>query len=405
MSLQANLSSPDIATAYQDILNARGIDWVILTYEKASNDLRVQSTGNGLQDLEEEFSDGRIQYAFARVTDPNTRLPKFVQINWCGDGVPEAKKGFFHTHSSAVARFFRGTHVVINARNESDVTPSLIMSRVESASGSKYSAHLEPERKFEPIAPVGTNYTPVGKVDISALRSAVAPTPPKSAIPSISRPFVATHNAPSSSEQTVQFTAVSNAVPAAQVPADAWDAPTRTVSAGSKRPLAVPRPPPSVAAESFSISTGFATVPSSNIPTKPSPEDRIAPIGTAYTPVSLPPPRKLNNPFEARAQAALASQPSPRSTGASSGKMTWSERQALAKKRADEEEIASRAAADPLPSRLSPSMLPNERTEVGKVDVSVLQEIAIMNLEPDAEVSPPLPLHRRRRHLHRLHQL
>jgi hypothetical protein len=41
-----------------------------------------------------------------------------VQINWCGDGVPEAKKGLFHMHSSAVARFFRGTHVVINARNE-----------------------------------------------------------------------------------------------------------------------------------------------------------------------------------------------------------------------------------------------------------------------------------------------
>jgi hypothetical protein len=59
MSLQVNLSSPDIANAYQDILNGRGIDWVVLTYEKASNDLRVQSTGNGLEDLEEEFSDGR----------------------------------------------------------------------------------------------------------------------------------------------------------------------------------------------------------------------------------------------------------------------------------------------------------------------------------------------------------
>ena len=89
MSLQVNLSSPDITKAYQDVLNARGIDWIILTYEKASNDLRVQSTGNGLDDLEEEFSDGRykaptsshfnfltpsrgrIQYVFARVTDPN----------------------------------------------------------------------------------------------------------------------------------------------------------------------------------------------------------------------------------------------------------------------------------------------------------------------------------------------
>ncbi|KAH9160569.1 hypothetical protein EDB89DRAFT_1862714 [Lactarius sanguifluus] len=205
MSLQVNLSSPDITKAYQDVINARGIDWLILTYEKASNDLRVQSTGSGLEDLEEEFSDGRrappyifshstliLTYAFARVTDPNSNLPKYVQINWCGDGVPEAKKGLFHTHSSAVARFFRGTHVVISARNESDVTPSLIMSRVESASGAKYSTHNEQARKFEPIAPVGTNYTPVGKVDIASLRSALA-TPsaaPKPAVPSAPRPAV-----------------------------------------------------------------------------------------------------------------------------------------------------------------------------------------------------------------------
>lgn len=49
---------------------------------------------------------------------PQSQLPKFVQINWCGDGVPEAKKGLFHTHSSAVANYLRGSHVVISARNE-----------------------------------------------------------------------------------------------------------------------------------------------------------------------------------------------------------------------------------------------------------------------------------------------
>lgn len=74
-------------------------------------------------------------YAFVRVQDPNVRvlftmsyitgltsskseLPKFVQINWCGDGVPEARKGLFYSHSTAVAKFLRGAHVVISARNE-----------------------------------------------------------------------------------------------------------------------------------------------------------------------------------------------------------------------------------------------------------------------------------------------
>lgn len=60
MSLQVNLSSTDILQAYQDVLNARGIDWAVFAYERGSNDLKVQSTGNGgLEELEEEFSDGR----------------------------------------------------------------------------------------------------------------------------------------------------------------------------------------------------------------------------------------------------------------------------------------------------------------------------------------------------------
>jgi len=158
MSLQVNLSSREINDAYQNVVAGGGVDWAVFTYDKGTNDLKVQSTGDGgLEELQEEFSDGRsvscpaarliqselivsprIQYAFARVIDPNVRsfrsasarvdlrylfysqskLTKFVQINWCGDGVPVAKKGLFHSHSSAVARFFRGTHVVVNARNE-----------------------------------------------------------------------------------------------------------------------------------------------------------------------------------------------------------------------------------------------------------------------------------------------
>ncbi|KIP01223.1 hypothetical protein PHLGIDRAFT_97125, partial [Phlebiopsis gigantea 11061_1 CR5-6] len=171
MSLQVNLSNRDILQAYQDVLNSRGIDWVMLAYERGSNDLKVQATGSGgLEELEEEFSDGRMQYAFARVKDRNSELDKFVQINWCGDGVPEARKGLFYSHSTAVANFLKGSHVVISARNESDVSPALIMSRVEAASGAKYSAHKEAPRRFEPIAPVGTNYVPVGRPDIDSLR-------------------------------------------------------------------------------------------------------------------------------------------------------------------------------------------------------------------------------------------
>jgi drebrin-like protein len=60
MSLQVNLSSREIYDAYQDVVNAKDIDWAIFTYERGSNDLKVQATGSGgLGELEEEFSDGK----------------------------------------------------------------------------------------------------------------------------------------------------------------------------------------------------------------------------------------------------------------------------------------------------------------------------------------------------------
>lgn len=57
-----------------------------------------------LADLIDEFSDGRIQFAFVRVNDPNTTLPKFVLIAWCGEGVPERTKGYFTSHVAAVSK-------------------------------------------------------------------------------------------------------------------------------------------------------------------------------------------------------------------------------------------------------------------------------------------------------------
>jgi hypothetical protein len=35
-----------------------------------------------LLDLVDEFSDGRIQFAFVKIKDPNTSLPKNVLIAW-----------------------------------------------------------------------------------------------------------------------------------------------------------------------------------------------------------------------------------------------------------------------------------------------------------------------------------
>ncbi|KIK69805.1 hypothetical protein GYMLUDRAFT_143745, partial [Collybiopsis luxurians FD-317 M1] len=198
MSLQ--LTDPSIRSTYLDIINSSSdIDWAIYTTSfspapSGPSSLKVQSTGSGgLSELEDEFYDGRIQYAFARVTDPGSQLPKFVLINWCGDGVPESKKGLFASHAAKVADFLKGAHVVISARNESDVAPSVIMKRVEAASGAKYSFQQQNPSYAAPSAPwsvpkivpnVGSGYQPVGKVDMAALRSQKPPAPPTASRPS-----------------------------------------------------------------------------------------------------------------------------------------------------------------------------------------------------------------------------
>jgi hypothetical protein len=57
-----------------------------------------------LNELIEEFSDGRIQFAFVKIKDPNTSLPKYALIGWCGEGVPERTKGYFTSHMNAVSK-------------------------------------------------------------------------------------------------------------------------------------------------------------------------------------------------------------------------------------------------------------------------------------------------------------
>lgn len=117
------------------------------------------------------------------------------------------------------------------------------MSRVESSSGARYSAHNEQPRKVEPIAPVGTNYTPVGKVDINALRKAPTPaakppTPAATTRPAFSSPaFSSSSSRPASAGSLYGRTVVGGSAPQ-----DAWpeEAPAPT-------PSSPPPPPPPTA--------------------------------------------------------------------------------------------------------------------------------------------------------------
>lgn len=117
--------------------------------------LKVQSTGEGeLVDLIDELSDGRVQFAFTKVKDPNTMLPKSVLIGWCGEGVPERTKGYFTSHLAAVSRVLHGYHVQLIARSDRDLTPELIVKKVSDASGSRYSGGGPAQSSSSPSPPI-----------------------------------------------------------------------------------------------------------------------------------------------------------------------------------------------------------------------------------------------------------
>lgn len=159
--MSVSFSAPDLQPTYEAVVNgSEDYDWAI--FNQTGNELKVQATGNGLEDLSEEFMDGRIQYGFARVQDPSRSLDRLVLIAWCGEGVPESRKGLFHIHSSQVqSKFLKNTHIVIQARNEGDVTPEHIHKRIQESSGSKYSTSAPaPPRPAAPARPAAPSFRP-----------------------------------------------------------------------------------------------------------------------------------------------------------------------------------------------------------------------------------------------------
>jgi len=84
-----------------------------------------------LVDLIDEFSDGRVQFAFAKVKDPNTGLQKYVLVGWCGEGVPERTKGYFTSHLAAVSKVLQVGIVLEIAQSIAHVFSRGIMFRLQ----------------------------------------------------------------------------------------------------------------------------------------------------------------------------------------------------------------------------------------------------------------------------------
>ncbi|XP_054905122.1 drebrin-like b isoform X5 [Poeciliopsis prolifica] len=162
MAVNLSKNGPALTAAYKEVVDEKSdTNWALFTYEGNSNDIRLVEKGDGgLEELVEELNSGKVMYAFCRVQDPNSGLPKYVLINWTGEGVKDARKGICANHVSAIANFLKGAHVTINARADEDVEPEAIMQKVAKASGANYSFHKEASNRFQDSGPQG----PVGSV-------------------------------------------------------------------------------------------------------------------------------------------------------------------------------------------------------------------------------------------------
>ncbi|XP_056628793.1 drebrin-like b isoform X4 [Triplophysa dalaica] len=162
MSVNLSKNGPTLTGAYNEVVDEKSnTNWVLFTYEGNTNDIRLAEKGDGgLEEMVEELNSGKVMYGFCRVQDPNSGLPKYVLINWTGEGVKDARKGQCANHVSTMGNFLKGAHVTINARAEEDVEPDAIMQKVGKASGANYSFHKESNRFRDtgPQGPVGSVY-------------------------------------------------------------------------------------------------------------------------------------------------------------------------------------------------------------------------------------------------------
>ncbi|KAK7864192.1 hypothetical protein R5R35_004103 [Gryllus longicercus] len=162
MAINLNKYRDNLLSAWKDVLDDKSpTDWALFGYEGQTNDLKVVSKGSGgIEEMTEDLNSGKIMYAFCKVIDPKTSLPKCVLINWQGEGAPLVRKGTCANHVRDVASFFKGVHVTHNARNEEEVDTQLIIDKVSKSTGSTYS-FKERADHVERVAPIGTTYKKV----------------------------------------------------------------------------------------------------------------------------------------------------------------------------------------------------------------------------------------------------
>ncbi|XP_008476634.1 drebrin-like protein [Diaphorina citri] len=161
MSINLDKHKDSLVKAWRDVLDDKtSTDWALFGYEGQTYDLKVVSTGDGgIEEMREDLNGGKIMYGFCKVIDVKTSLPKYVLINWQGEGAPPHMKGTCVNHLRHVQAMFKGAHITYNARTEEEVDEELISEKVARSSASTYSFVDRSQVTSEPNHPVSAQYT------------------------------------------------------------------------------------------------------------------------------------------------------------------------------------------------------------------------------------------------------
>ncbi|XP_046826422.1 drebrin-like protein isoform X2 [Vespa crabro] len=106
----------------------------------------------------DHLSSSHIMYAFCRVIDTKTSLPKCLLINWQGEGAPIVRKGTCANHIRDVEKLLKGAHITITARSEDDVEVDAIMEKLARATASAYKFNEPRSENDAHTGPIGTTY-------------------------------------------------------------------------------------------------------------------------------------------------------------------------------------------------------------------------------------------------------
>eukprot|EP00092_Neocalanus_flemingeri_P087850 GFUD01110923.1.p1 GENE.GFUD01110923.1~~GFUD01110923.1.p1 ORF type:complete len:486 (-),score=176.06 GFUD01110923.1:56-1513(-) len=158
MSVDLKKFGADIKNACKEVTSDKlETNWALFGYEGQTNVLKLVSTGeDGLEELVEDFNPSKIQYAFLKVEDPKTSLPKFVLINWQGETAPGSRKGTCAMHLRDIEQFMAGHHLTYCVRNEDELDIDMILEKVSKVTASSFDFKQKPTGMEHSPAPVGT---------------------------------------------------------------------------------------------------------------------------------------------------------------------------------------------------------------------------------------------------------